>query len=226
MTACVTPYRSLDLPLTTFKIKFEFPGCTKGWKLMDKDIEKHDMTRPPTPVRAAGKTGRKPTWSSGAKTLVGTAASPRSRMWFTVGNGTLNELYFPDVDQANTRSVRFLVTDGTRFFSDEEWDAEHTVTWLAPGVPGCHIESKSKSGHYTIVKDIVTDPVRDTLMMRVHFTAHKLKSTLRLYLFQEPQMCDPGRGQHGLGRPVPRDPYAFREARPQQPRHCIRSARA
>jgi glucoamylase len=113
-------------------------------------------------------------------------------MWFTVGNGTLNELYFPDVDQANTRSVRFLVSDGESFFSDEQWDANHIVEWLAPGVPGCHIESKCKAGRYTIIKDIITDPVRDTLMMRVYFTTHQAEPALKLYLFQEPQMSDRG----------------------------------
>ncbi len=113
---------------------------------MDKGIEKHDTTRPPAPHPAEGKPGNKPMWSSGAKTLVGTAVSSRSRIWFTVGNGTLNELYFPDVDQANTRSVRFLVSDGENFFSDEQWDADHTVDWQASGVPGCHIESRCKAG--------------------------------------------------------------------------------
>jgi glucoamylase len=159
---------------------------------MDKGIEKHDITRPPTPHRAKGKPGVKPTWSSGAKTMVGTAASARSRIWFTVGNGTINEIYFPDVDQANTRSLRFLVSDGKSFFSDEQWDANHIVEWLAPGVPGCHIESKCKAGRYTIIKDIITDPIRDTLMMRVRFTAHQTEPVLKLYLFQEPQMGDRG----------------------------------
>ena len=159
---------------------------------MDKGIEKHDTTRPKDVRKAHGKPGEKPTWSSGAKTLVGTAASARSRIWYTVGNGVLNEIYFPDVDQANTRSVRFLVTDGKTFFSDEEWDAEHTVTWLAAGVPGCHIESRCKAGRYLLVKDIVTDPVRDTLLMRVSFTTPQPEPDLKLYLFAEPQMGDRG----------------------------------
>ncbi len=159
---------------------------------MDKGIEKHDTTRPKDVRKAQGKPGDKPTWSSGAKTLVGTAASPRSRIWYTIGNGVLNEIYFPDVDQANTRSVRFLVTDGKTFFSDEEWDAEHTVTWLAAGVPGCHIESRCKAGRYHLVKDIVTDPVRDTLLMRVSFTTPQPEPDLKLYLFAEPQMGDRG----------------------------------
>jgi glucoamylase len=159
---------------------------------MDKGIEKHDQTRPRRLHKATGQPGNKPTWSSGAKTLVGTAASTRSRIWYTVGNGTINEVYFPDVDQANTRSVRLLVTDGKSFFSDEEWDADHKVTWLAPGVPGCRIDSRCKQGRYSITKEIITDPMRDTLMMRVNFKS--ADQTLRLFLFAEPQVGDRGAG--------------------------------
>jgi glucoamylase len=164
---------------------------------MDKGIEKHDATRPAKPIKASGHPGSKPTWTSGAKTMVGTAASARSRIWYTVGLGTLNEIYFPDVDQANTRSVRFLVSDGTSFFSDEAWDAEHAVTWAADGVPGCRIESRSKAGRYTIVKEIVTDPVRDTLIVRVHFTPDPGSPELKLYLFVDPQVGDRGAGNDG-----------------------------
>jgi glucoamylase len=159
---------------------------------MDKGIEKHDETRPKDPRPADGRPGDKPIWSSGAKTLVGTAASTRSRIWYTVSNGTLNEIYFPDVDQANTRSIRFLVTDGHSFFSDEQWDAEHTVEWLEPGVPGCRIESRCRMGRYRIVKEIVSDPVRDTLLVRGSFEVTDSSDELKLYLFTEPHVGDRG----------------------------------
>ena len=64
---------------------------------MDKGSEKHDTTKPKDIRKAQGKPGDKPTWSSGAKTLVGTAASARSRIWYTVGDGTLNEIYDPRI---------------------------------------------------------------------------------------------------------------------------------
>ncbi len=113
---------------------------------MDKGIEQPDITRPRKRRKARGQPGAKPRWASGAKTIVGTAVKPESRIWYTINNGTLAEIYFPDVDQANTRSVRFVVTGEDGFFSDEMWDAEHKVEWLDSGVPGCCIESVCKSG--------------------------------------------------------------------------------
>ena len=159
---------------------------------MDRGIEKHDQTRPRKPRQADGKPGNRPRWSSGAKTLVGTAASSRSRIWFTIGNGTLDEVYFPDVDQANTRSVRFLVSDGKSFFSDEQWDADHVVEWMEPGIPGCRVESRCKAARYQIVKEIVSDPVRDALLMRVLFQVLDSSNDLKLYLFVEPHVGDRG----------------------------------
>jgi glucoamylase len=163
---------------------------------MDKGIEEHDSTQPKKPVKASGRPGDEPRWTSGAKTLVGTAASARSRIWFTIGLGTINEIYFPDVDQANTRSIRFLVTGDQKFFSDEAWDCEHTVTWLQSGVPGCRIESRCKAGRYTITKEIITDPIRDTLMMQVEFKSTTNDENLKLYLVVDPQMGDQGADNH------------------------------
>ncbi|MEO7029539.1 MAG: glycoside hydrolase family 15 protein [Acidobacteriaceae bacterium] len=172
---------------------------------MDRQIEMIDVTRPAKERRAAGKPGTKPTWSSGAKTIVGTAASERSRVWYTVGLGTINEIYFADIEQANTRSVRFLVSDGSTFFSDEAWDAEHRVSSEA-GVPYCRIESRCKAGRYSTVKEIVLDPLHDTVLMRVQFTPTGA-GDLKLYLTVDPQIGDKGEcnnawvGQY-KGRPM------------------------
>lgn len=55
-------------------------------------MEKHNTTLHKEVRRAHGKPESKPTWSSGAKTIVGTAVSAHSRIWYTVANGTLNEM--------------------------------------------------------------------------------------------------------------------------------------
>jgi glucoamylase len=158
---------------------------------MDVGIEEKDITRPKRIKRAKGRPGAKPVWASGAKQFVGTALSARSRIWFTIGKGALNEIYFPDVDQANTRHVRLLISDGASFFSNEMSDADHTVTWAETGAPSCHIESRCKDGRYTIIKDIVLDPVRDTLLLRVQFTPSG-DSKLHLYLQVDPHIGDMG----------------------------------
>ncbi len=63
---------------------------------------------------APGWPGIPPRWTSSAKEGIGTSASYRSRVWFTISHGIINEVYYPRIDQANTRDMEFLVADGDR----------------------------------------------------------------------------------------------------------------
>ena len=136
---------------------------------MGKDIEQRDETRPSNPKPAPGRPGAPPTWATGAKTAVGTSVTTQSRVWFTVSNGYLNEIYFPDLDRANVRFVRFMVTGDDNFFSDEATDVNHSIESVGEGIPEYRITSHCKHGRYSLVKEILTDPNRDTLLMRVEF---------------------------------------------------------
>ena len=69
---------------------------------------------------APGWPGIPPRWTSSAKTGVGTALNQHSKVWFTISHGILNEVYFPRVDQACTRDMGFIVTNGHDFFSEEK----------------------------------------------------------------------------------------------------------
>ena len=163
---------------------------------MDKGVQKKPEIQLPEDRRAAsGKPGARPTWTSGAKTSVGTAAAAKSRIWFTVGLGTLNEIYYPDVDQANTRSIRFLISDGEGYFSDEAVDAVHQVTWPHEGVPYCRMECECPHGRYRLIKEVITDPEREAVLMRVRFQPRD--KDLQLYLFVEPHLGDKGDGNRG-----------------------------
>ena len=48
-------------------------------------------------MEAPGGPGISPTWTSSAKDMVGVALG-HSRLWFTVGYGIVNEVYFPRID--------------------------------------------------------------------------------------------------------------------------------
>ena len=175
---------------------------------MDKAIEKSRITQPEKRRKAKGGPGAEPRWTSGAKTIVGTASSQRSRIWFTVNNGVLAEIYHPDVDQANTRGVRFLVAGPDGFFSDELWDADHRVEWLQPGVPGCRIQTRCRRGRYSMSKEIVTDPLRDVLLLRVTFNP-SAGQDLRLYLVADPHIGDQGADNHAWAGAYKRVPMLF-----------------
>ncbi len=159
---------------------------------MPQGVEREGLTQPKAPKRAPGKPGAKPHWSSGAKDAVGTAVSDESRVWFTISSGTVNEVYFPDVDTANTRSVRFIVTGRDGFHADEELDCDHLVEPVEDGIPAYRVSSTSKAQRFVLKKEIITDPVRDALLLRVHF--EPAEEGLRLFLVVDPQLQDQGNG--------------------------------
>src|SRR5205085_2646730 len=47
---------------------------------------------------AFGRPGIEPRWTHGDKDGVGTAYSASSRIWFTLWNGIITEVYYPTVD--------------------------------------------------------------------------------------------------------------------------------
>src|SRR5271157_4800581 len=89
-----------------------------------------------SPTRyAPGWPGIPPRWTSSAKTAAGTALNQHSKVWFTLSHGILNEVYFPRVDQACTRDLGFIVTDGRAFFSEEKRHCTFENRPFEPGVP-------------------------------------------------------------------------------------------
>ena len=91
------------------------------------------------PRFAPGWPGIPPRWTSSAKTGAGTALNQHSKVWFTVSHGILNEVYFPRVDQACTRDMGFIVTNGRDFFSEEKRHCTFENRPFEPGVPGLYV---------------------------------------------------------------------------------------
>jgi hypothetical protein len=70
-------------------------------------------------------------WTSSAKTGVGTSLSHGSRVWFTQGHGTFNEIHYPRTERGCVRDKGLTVTDGVDFFSEEKPSDDSEVHWLA-----------------------------------------------------------------------------------------------
>ncbi len=119
--------------------------------------------------RAPGHPGIPPRWTSSAKSGVGTAVDAHSRVWFTLSHGIVNEVYFPRLDQANTRDLGLIVTDRKTFFSEEKRSASSRVAPLAYGVPAYRVTNDCVQGRYRIIKTIFTDTKRDVLLQAIRF---------------------------------------------------------
>jgi glucoamylase len=144
---------------------------------------------------APGWPGIPARWTSSAKTGLGTATARESRVWFTLGNGIVNEIYYPRVDCACTRDLGLIVTDGQSLFSEEKRDTRSETSMVEPGVPVYRIHNTARNGRYEIEKEVLTDPWRDVVLQRVRFVPHSGSlADYRMYVLLAPHLANRGSG--------------------------------
>src|SRR5213083_292141 len=93
------------------------------------------------------------------KDCLGTARNKTSKVWFTIANGVLSDVYYPTVDNTNLETLQYVVTDGSTFTDLQTRD----MTYTAEPVPdsggmACNITATAKSGKYEIETEYITDP--------------------------------------------------------------------
>jgi glucoamylase len=101
---------------------------------------------------APGWSGIPPGWTSSAKSGVGTALNLHSRVWFTTSHGILNEVYYPRVDQACTRDLGLIVSDGKGYFSEEKRHCKFENLPFDPGIPAYVLTNTERQGRYRIAE--------------------------------------------------------------------------
>ncbi len=143
--------------------------------------------------QAPGWPGIPPRWTSSAKSGVGTALNQSSRVWFTISHGIFDEIYYPRLDQACTRDMGLIITDGKEYFSEEKRQTEHKVRNLARGVPAYEVVNTCTEGRYQIKKEILTDPHRDVVLQYTQFSPLKGKlEDYHLYVLLAPHIGNRG----------------------------------
>ncbi len=144
---------------------------------------------------APGAPGIPARWTSSAKQGIGTALNSRSRVWFTHSHGILNEIYYPEVDQACTRDCGLLVSDGKMFFSEEKRDTRTQVELIEPGIPAFRLVNTCLHGTYRIEKEIISEPDHDTVVQRTRFIPLKGNiSDYHVYVLLAPHLGNRGAG--------------------------------
>src|SRR5213080_4994846 len=137
---------------------------------------------------AFGAPGIEPRWTSSAKEGVGTAYHTSCRLWFTLSHGIVNEIYYPRVDQPNTRDFQFLISDGETFCHEEKRDLDHLVEYPERDCVFYRLTNSERNGRYLLVKHVLTDPHRSVLLVhtKVEVLDESLRGKLRVYALVAP----------------------------------------
>ena len=148
---------------------------------------------------AHGRPGGDAHWVTARKDGFGTANSLASKVWFTLADGILTEVYYPTLDVPNVEALQLLVVTPEGRIETEKDDTVHSVELRDEGRSLSYRQTNSaKTRRYTIVKDYVTDPSRNVLLIDISFRAWQGDSSeYKLYVYYDPSLKNSGMHDSG-----------------------------
>src|SRR6266496_51436 len=148
---------------------------------------------------AFGAPGIEPRWTSSAKEGVGTAYHTSCRLWFTLSHGIVNEIYYPHVDQPNTRDFQFLISDGETFCHEEKRDLTHAIEYPERDCLFYRLTNVEPRRRYRLVKYVFADPHRSVLLVhtKLEVLDESLRGRLSVYALLAPHLAGCGAGNSG-----------------------------
>ena len=144
-------------------------------------------------VAASDGPGGQAAWTTGDKLAVGASADTNSKVWFTVAKGITSEVFYPRLDIPNMEDMQYLITDGSTFVDLERDATSHQTSMPAENALEYTITNTDKrpSPKYRIINTYITDPNRNTLLIRTRFESLD-GGAYRLYLHANPSMAGGG----------------------------------
>ena len=149
-----------------------------------------------------------PTWASARKDMVG-ASLGSSRLWFTVAEGIVTEVYYPRIDIPQIKDLGFIIADDRGFWVELRRRLDYRVTLPAPGRAGGR-DRASPSALRLHAADLPSQR-RDVLLMRYRLEGDAVAAAL----------CAVGVAPGRRRRQQPRVGRQFR-----RPRHAVGGAGA
>jgi glucoamylase len=140
----------------------------------------------PTPVSPQGtappSSWSSPTWAPAAKDAVGTALGS-SRLWFTIAQGIVTEVYSPRVDIPQLKDLGFILADDNGAWYEVRRLGSYDIRWEEGALPAITIVHRHE--RFVLSLRICADPEREVLLVR-----HELAgdAALQLYVLATPRI--------------------------------------
>jgi len=154
---------------------------------------------PPATGRAPGAPGDPASWTEADKDGFATAESLASRVWLTLDDGRLTEVYFPDLGTPSVRDLQFIVSDGETFSVLEREGTDHEIEVLDSRSLTYRQTNTDKEGRFRLTKTYVTDPSRDALLVDVMFES-RTDDPYQVYVLYDPGLSNNGDDDTGVSQ--------------------------
>lgn len=151
------------------------------------------------PGPAAGGPGALSHFDLARKDCLGTARNTTSKIWYTVADGVLSDVYAPTIDTTNVETMQYLVTDGSSFTDLQARDMTYTVSADSTGMV-CTVTSTAKTGAYRLTTTYLTDPARPSVVVQTSYTPlTSAAASYRVYVRLDATVGGNGGGGSGNG---------------------------
>ena len=145
---------------------------------------------------APGAPGSNATWDESQVTGFADSLGAASKVWYTLGNGELENVFYPETDTPDTFGLQYVVTNGSSFASTETTGTSHTITLADPNALVWQQVNKATNGDFTITKTYIADPSRSVVLVQTTFD-NLTSAPLQLYADYHPQLDNDGMGNTG-----------------------------
>ncbi len=138
--------------------------------------------------QAPGAPGQDAHWPSAAKNGFGTSDTIASKVWFTLNNGVMTEVFYPRLDVPNSQTLQLIICN-QRGCQIEAEDSVHEIRVLDSRSLSFQQINKAKDGSYVITKTYATDPERATILIQVDIASAPGGD---IYVFFDPSLNNSG----------------------------------
>ena len=141
---------------------------------------------------APGAPGQVPaTWAEADKDGYGTSTTTGSKVWYTLDDGALTDVYYPDLGTPSVRDLQFIVSDGETFAERESDSTTHEIQLVDEKALVYRQINTDISGKYRLTKTYVTDPARSSVLVDVTFES-LTGQPYQLYALYDPSLDNGG----------------------------------
>src|SRR5678816_3128561 len=123
-------------------------------------------------------------WATAAKNGFGTSNTLGSKVWFTLADGVMTEVFYPTLDTPNVQTLQFQVVTAGKIENEID-DTVHRIELPNPSSLTFRQINRAKSGAYTITKTYITDPRRNVVLIDVDFAT---QTDAKLYVYYDPSL--------------------------------------
>jgi len=189
------------------------PGWRRGTALAAAAVTAAALTAlaPAAPALAAGNApgapGANATWNESNLQGFADSLGSASKVWYTLGNGELENVFYPQTDTPSTFGLQYFVTDGSTFTNTETANTTHAISLVDPTSLVWQQVNTATNGDFTITKTYVADPSRSVVLVQTTFANHT-STALQLYADYLPQLNNDGMGNTGGTDTTSGDPVA------------------